>query len=153
MRLLGVAFVAAFVGLASGAGQAAGSPYGNWLTPAPQVSMIQLAACGTELCGKIIGTTLATANSPLPKDWQGQPVCGLTIIRAAPVAGSTPASWRGTIRDPRNGRLYNANISLDKAGHLRLRGYIGIALLGQTQIWRHYTGSIPADCRMVAAHP
>ena len=34
-----------------------------------------------------------------------------------------------------NGKTYNANISLQPDGKLRLRGYVGTPMLGETQLW------------------
>ena len=33
-------------------------------------------------------------------------------------------------------------------GHLLLRGYVLLPLLGQTQTWTRYTGKLAADCAM-----
>ncbi len=42
----------------------------------------------------------------------------------------------GTILDPNVGKVYRCTLSLRDAGaHLAVRGYIGISLLGRTQIW------------------
>jgi hypothetical protein len=32
-------------------------------------------------------------------------------------------------------------------GRLNLRGYIGIPLLGSTQVWSRFTGPLTEDCR------
>lgn len=42
----------------------------------------------------------------------------------------------GQILDPTNGHIYNAYVKLmDNGQKLKVRGYIGISLLGRTQIW------------------
>ena len=41
----------------------------------------------------------------------------------------------GQIYNGENGKTYNANISLQPDGTLRLRGYVGSPMFGETQIW------------------
>lgn len=41
----------------------------------------------------------------------------------------------GRILDPKTGRIYRAKVTLKDDAHLLVRGYIGIPLLGRTQIW------------------
>jgi len=50
--------------------------------------------------------------------------------------GGDPASYEeGTIYNPGDGRTYRANVRLLPDGRLRLRGYVGIPLIGKTEIW------------------
>ena len=41
----------------------------------------------------------------------------------------------GKILDPNNGKLYKCYIELEEDDKLKVRGYIGLALLGRTQYW------------------
>ena len=41
----------------------------------------------------------------------------------------------GQIYNGENGKTYNANIGLQPDGTLRLRGYVGTPMFGETQIW------------------
>ena len=41
----------------------------------------------------------------------------------------------GQIYNGENGKIYNANISLQPDGKLSLRGYVGIPTFGETQTW------------------
>jgi uncharacterized protein (DUF2147 family) len=41
----------------------------------------------------------------------------------------------GHVYNGENGKTYNANISLQPDGKLRLRGYVGTPMLGETQLW------------------
>ena len=41
----------------------------------------------------------------------------------------------GQIYNGENGKIYNANISLQPDGKLRLRGYVGSPMFGETQLW------------------
>ena len=57
----------------------------------------------------------------------------------------TPGTWVGNVTDPRDGSTYGAKIWLED-GNLHLRGYIGIPLLGSTQVWHKFTGRLTAEC-------
>ena len=49
---------------------------------------------------------------------------------------STPDSFEeGVIYSAEDGKTYKANLSLQADGTLRLRGYVGVPILGKTQIW------------------
>jgi uncharacterized protein (DUF2147 family) len=103
--------------------------------------------CGPDLCGQIVG--LAEASPP-PVDWLGQPQCGLTIINTVPSQDPTTGeiTYRGTVLDPRNGNTYNATIGLDDNHQLRLHGYMGLPIFGQTQTWSPYPGRTLSGCRL-----
>ena len=67
-------------------------------------------------------------------DRHDKPWLGLDIIRGMKRDGLHYTD--GTILDPRNGRIYSAEMTLTPDGHtLVVRGYIGISLLGQNQYW------------------
>ncbi len=126
------------------------SPVGNWVT-ASHGAVIQIAPCGTQLCGSIQGMVLAPADKE-PVDWTGQSQCGLVILKtdAAPQteANGTPA-WYGQIINPRNGSTYHIRLTLDNNGNFLLRGYVGLPLFGQTQSWSAYQGQLGTpECRL-----
>ena len=62
------------------------------------------------------------------------PVVGLTLIKNMKRNGLNYDD--GTITDPRDGTVYRALMRLRPDGKtLEVRGYVGIALLGRTQVW------------------
>ena len=128
---------------------ASAPPTGRWLT-ANHAAVVQIAPCGVDLCGQIVGIRQTPANAPMPLNWQGQPQCGMTILRTAPVVNQQTGTtdWVGTVLDPRNGDVYRANIRLNRERHLRLHGYLGLPIFGQTQIWEPYSGRTLADCKL-----
>jgi Uncharacterized protein conserved in bacteria (DUF2147) len=70
-----------------------------------------------------------------PDGKRNQPILGLEFIEGMRRSGL--AYEGGTILDPDSGTLYNANMQLSPDGNeLMVRGYVGIPLLGQSQIWR-----------------
>lgn len=152
--LLWMAFAAALgaatVAVASVAAAAPvrSTPVGRWLT-GDDGGVIEIAPCGSDdLCGRIVGIPRDHPGAPEPTDFRGHPQCGLTIISAAKRTG--PDEWTGSIEDPRNGKRYHAQLSLDDAGRLHVRGYVGLPLFGETVVWRPFDGNIGEHCEIVA---
>lgn len=67
-------------------------------------------------------------------DKKGQPIAGLVIIEDLEEDGDEYNG--GTIMDPENGKTYKCYIELMDDDKLKVRGYLGISLLGRTQFWR-----------------
>jgi uncharacterized protein (DUF2147 family) len=130
--------------VATSAALAAGTPAGTWST-ANGHGVVSISQCGDALCGRIVGIDRAPAD-PMPTDVNGQSQCGLTIITNERAAAD--GTFLGQITDPRDGRTYQAKLWLDESGALHLRGFIGVPLLGSTQIWRPFTGHLTAECRL-----
>lgn len=121
------------------------SPAGQWLTQ-DHGAVIAIAPCRDSLCGRIVGILDWPADGHVPIDVHGQPQCGLAIISGVhPGSAGRPAA---SITDPEDGRVYDAQLWVDAAGRLHLRGYIGLPLFGQTQVWTPYSGPMPKDCRL-----
>jgi|GEM_PF-235339 len=67
-------------------------------------------------------------------DQKDAPMSGLTIVKDMKRKGNKYVD--GNILDPRDGTVYHAQMELSADGEqLAVRGYLGIPLLGQTQIW------------------
>jgi|HubBroStandDraft_5_1064220.scaffolds.fasta_scaffold36638_2 uncharacterized protein (DUF2147 family) len=83
-------------------------------------------------------------NNP-DKTQQDRPIIGLPLIKGFKYAGDNVWS-DGTIYDPESGNLYSCKLTLMMDGSLRVRGYRGISLFGETQIWtRPPSGSTAAE--------
>jgi uncharacterized protein (DUF2147 family) len=118
------------------------SPVGTWAT-ANGHGVVAIEPCGDSICGRIVGID-RQPTEPMPTDVNGRSQCGLTIItNQKPKSDGT---WVGEIIDPRDGRTWQAQLSVDEQGNLRLRGFIGIPLLGSTQVWRKFTGRLTSQC-------
>ncbi len=64
-----------------------------------------------------------------------RPIIGLVFMTGFTPAGS--GKWEnGTIYDPRNGNIYSCNMELESTNTLKVRGYVGISLIGRTEIWK-----------------
>jgi uncharacterized protein (DUF2147 family) len=71
---------------------------------------------------------------------RNQPVIGLILIRNIRLQGNEYVG--GDILDPDTGRVYGCRFRLADGGRkLLMRGYLGIWLLGQTQMWQRVEGS------------
>jgi uncharacterized protein (DUF2147 family) len=118
---------------------------GRWMT-ADNGGVVALTACGTAICGSVEGITGFRPNGAAPVDVNGRSRCHLQII--PDLVLEEPGLWSGHITNPDDGKTYSINISLDPQGRLRMRGYIGIPLLGRTTIWTRYEGKLTPDCHL-----
>ena len=65
---------------------------------------------------------------------KGKPLIGMVIMDGMKAKGD--AFEGGHILDPDNGETYQCKIKLDSTGkQLEVRGFIGISLIGRSQIW------------------
>jgi uncharacterized protein (DUF2147 family) len=64
---------------------------------------------------------------------QSQPLVGLVILREFVYK---EGEWTdGRIYDPENGKEYKSYVRMKDPNTLLLRGYIGISLIGRTEVW------------------
>jgi uncharacterized protein (DUF2147 family) len=129
-----------------------GQPQGVWLTE-DRGGAVEIYDCGERLCGRIVwqqssvredGSPDVDDHNPDPAK-RRQPICGLQIIGDLAPAGA--GRWDdGWVYDPHNGERYSVMLALEGDGVLRLRGYIGLPLLGASQVWRRAPANLPL-CR------
>ena len=68
---------------------------------------------------------------------KNKPIKGMVIINGLTKDGD---EWNGAkILDPKTGKEYKCYIALENPDKLKVRGYIGFALLGRTQYWYKVT--------------
>ena len=69
-----------------------------------------------------------------PGDRKNKPIIGLVILRRMKKASG---EWTGgDILDPDTGQLYRCKFKITENGlRMVLRGYVGISLLGRSQVW------------------
>jgi uncharacterized protein (DUF2147 family) len=121
----------------------ADSPVGVWLASKGR-SHVEIYKCGAKLCGKIVWLKEPTNKDGSPKVDSRNPdkakrsrkLLGLHILRGFVKDEDEPNYWTsGRIYNPEDGDVYKCTLTLRKDGKLRVRGYVGIPLLGKTQIW------------------
>ncbi len=105
-------------------------------------SHVEIYSCGELLCGRIAeldepldedGNEKLDENNPDPA-LRARPIIGMDLIAGFSRAGKR--KWEdGTIYDPRDGKTYKCKMTLQRDGTLKVRGYVGIPLLGKTVIW------------------
>lgn len=117
---------------------------GLWATKEND-GVFEIYTCGSELCGRFVGMEYTTPLPPTSK--QGNSQCNFLMLRHF-VQDKSAKKWSGTIYDPRDEKGYNAKIWLSRKGELKLRGYVGITLFGETQTWHRYSGNILQNCRL-----
>jgi uncharacterized protein (DUF2147 family) len=73
--------------------------------------------------------------SECKSDQKNAPMMGLVIVKDMQKKGLIYEN--GSILDPRDGSVYKAKMELSPDGQrLMVRGFLGIELFGQTQVWR-----------------
>lgn len=115
---------------------------GNWLTePRDGIVQVTVASDG-RLEGRIIGGNhpgLTDEKNPDPAR-RRLVLRGQVILRGMKYDGD--GNWSGgTIYDPKKGKEYKCQVELLAPGSLKVRGYIGIPLLGISQKWTRYIGT------------
>ncbi len=114
---------------------------GIWLTPGDNSAKIEIYKSGEKFYGKIVwmkypnnnGKPKTDSNNP-DKTKQYRPRLGLEIMKGFKFNGED--EWRGgEIYDPETGKNYSGYMYMKGRNILKLRGYIGISLLGRTETW------------------
>lgn len=120
------------------------SPEGYWRTIDDETSraksIVEITETDGELQGKVVKLLDREGKDPnptcdeCPGDRKGQPIKGMTVLWGLEQDGE---EWTdGTILDPNSGDTYDATVKLEEEGEkLNVRGYIGLSMLGRTQIW------------------
>jgi uncharacterized protein (DUF2147 family) len=120
------------------------SPSGLWRTIDDRTGkprgLVRITEVNGEFQGKLEKTFPQPGEDPDPKCDQcsgsrrDQPVIGMTIIWGLIKHGEEYQA--GEVLDPENGKIYRAKAKLEDGGKtLHVRGFVGISLIGRTQVW------------------
>lgn len=121
------------------------TPTGVWQDSSGRVQ-VEIAPCGEFLCGKIVWFKWPDNAQGLPlvdlknKDpaLRTRPLLGLTILYGLRRTGEN--TWAGgKIYNPEDGVNYQATMSIQPDGSLRVRASEAIPLFGKTLIWTRMT--------------
>jgi uncharacterized protein (DUF2147 family) len=170
-RLAAAAWLAVALGMAAMARAADPVPtqtLGNWLTEKKEAVIHISLGVGGLLEGRVLhrlhpaaqgdSKSALALHASAAKESAPQESAPPTALAqdAAPRAAEEPGelilsgmnyqgagNWSGgTIYDPRSGRTYRARLQLLDAEHLNVRGFVGIEMLGRTQVWTRYHGAL-----------
>lgn len=101
-------------------------------------SIVEIYEKSGKIYGKVIEILDTVHKNDLCTSCSGEdankPILGLIVIKGLTREGKEYNS--GKILDPKNGKLYQCFITLVGNERLKVRGYIGISLLGRTQYWQ-----------------
>jgi len=101
--------------------------YGYWLTENRR-AIVEIAPCGEQACGVLVWTRRDSA------------ACGERMI--GDLERQDRGRWAGGyVRDPRSDKRYGAVLTVEDATRLTVRGYLGVPLLGRSQVWTRVDGT------------
>jgi uncharacterized protein (DUF2147 family) len=134
--------LSAWLGVRVNAQHKADDVLGYWFNE-EKTSKVQIFKEGEKYYAKVVwlkepyiaGTTKPRVDNLNPDvKLQNVPLMGLVIMKNFVFNGKD--EWEdGTIYDPKKGKLYSCYIQFDTPNTLKIRGYIGVSLLGRTTIW------------------
>lgn len=143
-----VTALALVLGMCAALAQAADSatPVGLWRTiddsTGKDRSLVRIAETNGTLEGKVEKRLARLPDDDpdglcrkCPGTRKDQPIVGMTILWGLKHDGDNV--WAdGEILDPANGKTYRCKMKLIEGGKkLEVRGFIGVSLLGRTQVW------------------
>ncbi len=117
------------------------APVGNWVTVDDKTGAKRAVVTITESGGVLSGVIDKVYPQPgdtgicenCPGSFKGKKVVGLRFMWGLKKEGDNEWSG-GSILDPKTGKIYRAKLTA-QGSELLVRGYIGISLLGRTQVW------------------
>lgn len=123
------AALAAQAMLATGAN--AEEPTGVWIDHTGR-GAVEITSCNGKLCGQVVWLL----------DAKNSKACGIQILANVPPKG--PGVWDGGwIYDPEEKSKYDVEIRTVGADKLKILGYAGIKLFGQTMYWTRAPANLP----------
>jgi uncharacterized protein (DUF2147 family) len=140
MKALFLAFFTILSVVATAQALKADDIVGTWVTR-DNKAHVQIFRSGTTYSGKIIwlkeplrdGKPKVDSKNPKPALRQ-QPIVGLQILKGF---SFDEDEWEdGNIYDPESGKDYSCKITMPDRNTLKVRGYVGISLLGRTETWK-----------------
>ncbi|MEK6638370.1 MAG: DUF2147 domain-containing protein [Pseudomonadota bacterium] len=107
---------------------------GKWVT-AEKDSIIEIAPCGTNMCGKISKFLTPVQGPPFDRNnpdakLKNRPLLGLPILLALKDGGK---QWEGNIYDPKKGKTYKSKVYMNPNGTMTVKGCI--AFFCQAFVW------------------
>ncbi|MNK22832.1 hypothetical protein D3C87_411130 [compost metagenome] len=114
---------------------------GKWLNPSGE-GQIEIYKRGDKFFGKLAWIKEPNDANGKPKtdeknpteSLRNRPVLGLEILKNFIF---DDGKWiDGTIYDPKSGKTYSCKLSLKDTNQLSVRGFIGVSLIGRTEVFK-----------------
>jgi uncharacterized protein (DUF2147 family) len=114
---------------------------GKWLNPSGE-GQIEIYKKGDKYFGKLVWIKEPNDENGKPKtdiqnpnaSLKNKPVLGIELLKGFVFEDNR---WTdGSIYDPKSGKTYSCNLTLKDNNRLNVRGYIGISLLGRSEVWK-----------------
>jgi uncharacterized protein (DUF2147 family) len=141
-----VAILAALFAAMASSGLAAPSPDGSWRITSDQdgkpIALIRVETVN----GALQGVLTASLRGEDPRrlcvkctgERHNKQIIGMQVLWGLKPDPNNPLTYQGgSILDPDSGNIYQAKLTESADGRtLTVRGFMGLALIGRTQIWR-----------------
>src|SRR3982751_5901871 len=138
------ALLALLVSLSCPAAAQHATPAGLWRTYSDRTGQADGLVRIVEANGAFEGTVQKVFSPPAPRpnplceecsgELKDKPIVGMKILRGLRRDGEEYSG--GEILDPDEGRAYRCRVRvIDNGRKLEVRGYVGFALFGRTQVW------------------
>lgn len=114
---------------------------GKWKTIDDEIgkekSIVEIYQTNGKIYAKVLQLLTKGEENKVCENCQGanknKPIKGMVIINGLTKDGD---EWNGgKILDPKTGKEYKCYVTLESPDKLKVRGYLGFALLGRTQYW------------------
>ncbi len=139
--VFGRALIAGLLLLGAGFDARASGIEGTWRSAAGTID-VRIAPCGSALCGTIARVVSDRSMSDPSVSMANAPGVGIVVLsNFLPLDGAAePSALEGYLYNRENKKMYACVMSLESADRLRIHAYVGVQLLGQTQIWTRISG-------------
>lgn len=135
--VLGLCLAAGLTGAGQARAAAGEALMGYWLSQ-DHDGVFKVERCGDAVCGTLVG--MRYDGTDIPHGYDGRPECNIRMLTDFKPLSGDSERLGGHILDPDSGHVYNAQIWSPKPDVLKLRGYLGLPIFGETQTWTRYTG-------------
>lgn len=115
--------------------------HGYWLTENGN-AIVKFEPCGQKVCGQMVWVANARdAAGDLKRDVKNEdPTARARAICGLPLLGGLDSVKENRLEDgwiynPRDGETYSVEVELVSVSEMKVRGFLGISLLGSSQVW------------------
>ena len=140
-RVLFASVVLSAIPLIAMADRPSDPAHGYWLTE-NRKAIVQLAPCGADTCGRMVWVANPIdeagrlkrddKNSEAAK--RARSICGLELVGG--LRKTDDGTWQdGWLYNPRSGETFSAEVRALSPSELEVRGYLGVPVLGKSQVW------------------